>query len=87
MCTDHVRATDQPITPTIRRIALRRRAPLVTRRRLLFNAGIGTAGIAILAACGGSDDGSASGSATDSDTTLPAGSDASDDPVTADSEA
>ena len=56
MCTDHQRNGHHhhPVTPTITRIPLARitQPSRWTRRRLLVNGGLGTASMAILAACG-----------------------------------
>lgn len=66
MCTDHQRnGHHHDHTPTITRIPLARiqQPSRWSRRRLLVSAGLGTASIAILAACG-SDSGAASPSTT-----------------------
>ncbi len=52
MCTDNIRATTGPVVATRRSIPLRRRPPTLSRRHLLHRAGLGAAGVAILAACG-----------------------------------
>lgn len=59
MCTDHARTSSVGVVPTVTRIPLRRAARRLSRRRLLFDAGIGTAGIAILGACSSSGGGTA----------------------------
>ena len=60
MCTDHQRNGHHlhQVTPTITRVPLQRIvAPTRwSRRRLLVSTGLGTASMAILAACGSSDD-------------------------------
>ena len=65
MCNDHQRSSSVALTPTITRIPLGRitQPSRWSRRRLLVNAGLGTASMAIFAACGSSTD-SASSPAT-----------------------
>ncbi len=65
MCTNHQRVASEPITPTISSVPLTRiaRPARWSRRQVLMNLGIGTAGIAVLAACG-SDSASPSGTTT-----------------------
>ena len=71
MCTDHQRNGHHhdTITPTITRVPLARIAQPSrwTRRRLLVNGGLGTASMAILAACGSG--GATSATATTTPTT------------------
>ncbi|MFK8024580.1 MAG: MBL fold metallo-hydrolase [Ilumatobacter sp.] len=65
MCTDHQRAAGQRFAPTISSIPLTRivRPARWSRRDVFVNLGLGTAGLAVLSACG-----------SDASTTTPVGS-------------
>ena len=73
MCTDHQRTHSVAAAPTITRVPLVRVGPTPrwSRRRLLVNAGIGTASLAVLAACGSSSDAGVAAASTETTTTPP----------------
>ena len=81
MCNDHQRNASIALAPEITRIPLLAipRPSLWSRRRLLVNAGLGTASMAILAACGSSSDDSATPPASSEATT---GGDDTESPAT-----
>lgn len=90
MCNDHQRNGHHhhPIVPTITRVPLARitQPSRWSRRRLLVSAGLGTASMAILAACG-SDSSSGAASSTSSSTTEAASAESDETTTTSQAEA